>query len=65
MTMAFSPDGSMLAVSVSSKGVSLVQDPGRRDGGRVQAESFSMSYSRDGSRILLMSENRVELLDAD
>jgi len=64
-TMEFSPDGSMLAASVSQKGLSLIRT---KDGETVKERKgspFSISYSRDGSRILLMSENRIELLDAD
>ena len=63
--MQFSPQGSVPAISVASKGVSLIRT---RDGETTATRNvtpFSLRYSRDGTRIFLMSESKRELLEAD
>lgn len=63
-TMAFSPDGSTLAVSTASNRLSFVRT---RDGETVtefNQTPFSISYSKDGSRLFMISESKRVLLDS-
>ena len=63
-TMAFSPDGSELAVCTSSERVAFVSTAdGEITGHYKQLTPFSMSYSRDGSRLFMISGNDSHLID--
>nr|QRW40691.1 hypothetical protein [bacterium] len=62
-TLAFSPDGATLLVSTAQGGTMIIRT---RDGevvGEYDLAPFSMAFSRDGTRLLLISERDTVLLD--
>lgn len=62
-TMQFSPDGSLLAVATTDGVVSLISPEEGKTVGKFEHQPFSMSFSKDGSRLLMIGRDRTELLD--
>lgn len=63
-TMCFSPDSSILAASVHYKGVSFIRtEDGETEKTYNKGDPFSMAYSKDGSRLFMISESSRELID--
>ncbi len=63
--MQFSPDGSVLAVSIASRGISLVDTDKGETIAHRRGDYFAIAYCRDGSRLFALSERRSELLNAN
>ena len=64
-TLTFSPDGSMLAVAVGRDQVQVIRTEDGETIGSYDLVPFSMAYSRDGSRLLMVSEIDTVLLDTE
>lgn len=62
-TLQFSPDGSVLAVATTSGLVSFIDAPAGKKVGEHKQSVFSMAFSRDGSRLLMIGTRGTTLLD--
>lgn len=62
-TMQFSPDGSVLAVATTDGVVSFISPESGEKVGNFKHRPFSMSFSKDATRLLMIGRNRTELLD--
>lgn len=62
-TMGFSPDGSTLAVATTGRTVTFIDPTTGKRKGEFPHQAFSMAFSRDGSKLLLIGYDSVSLLD--
>ena len=62
-TMQFSPDGSILAVATTDGVVSFISPASGEKVGSHKHAPFSISFSKDGTRLLMIGRRSTELLD--
>ncbi len=62
-TMQFSPDGSILAIATTDGVVSYVNPDSGEKVGTFKHSPFSISFSKDGTRLLMIGRRRTELID--
>ena len=61
--MQFSPDGSILAVATTDGVVSYVSPESGEKVGTFKHNPFSIGFSKDGSRLLMIGRRSTELID--